>query len=106
MPFPSIRMRRLRVNPFVRAAIEETELSARRIMAPFFVRPGRKQRVPIKSMPGQAQLSIDLVVAEAKTLRRRGISSLLLFGIPSKKDATGSEAYSASGIVQQAIRAL
>ncbi len=99
-------MRRLRVNPFVRGAIEETDLSARRLMMPLFVRPGRHQRVAIASMPGQFQLSVDALIQEAKSLRRRGITSLLLFGIPSKKDAAATEAYSPSGIVQQAIRAL
>jgi porphobilinogen synthase len=75
-------------------------------MMPLFVRPGRHQRVLIASMPGQYQLSVDALVEEAKSLRRKGIASLLLFGIPTKKDAAASEAYAASGIVQQAIRAL
>src|ERR1019366_9255047 len=106
MPFPSTRLRRLRINPLVRSRIEETDLSARRIVAPLFVRPGRHVRQPISSMPGQYQMSIDVLVREAQTLGRHGIKSLLLFGIPAKKDARGSEAYAASGIVQLAIRAL
>jgi len=106
MAFPATRLRRLRINPLVRAGLQETDLSARRLMAPLFVRPGRGVRLPISSMPGQYQVSIDELVREAQGLRRRGIVSILLFGIPSKKDNVGSEAYAASGIVQQAIRAV
>ncbi len=106
MPFPATRLRRLRINPLVRSRIEETDLSARRIVAPLFVRPGRHVRQPISSMPGQYQMSIDVLVREAQILSRRGIKSLLLFGIPAKKDAVGTQAYASSGIVQQAIRAL
>src|SRR5207302_4114303 len=106
MAFPATRLRRLRVNPLIRSSLQETDLSARRLVAPLFVRPGRHQRVAIAPMPGQYQLSIDELLREAQSLRRRGIVSLLLFGIPAKKDAVGSQAYAASGIAQQAIRAL
>jgi porphobilinogen synthase len=57
-------------------------------------------------MPGQYQMSIDVLLQEAKALQRKGITSLLLFGIPARKDAVGSQAYAPSGIVQQALRAL
>ena len=75
-------------------------------MAPLFVRPGKNIRIPIASMPGQYQLSIDELVKEALSLRRRGIVSVLLFGIPTRKDAVGSQAFATSGIVQAAIRTL
>ena len=106
MGFPATRLRRLRINPLVRSRIQETDLSPRRLMEPLFVRPGRELRLPITSMPGQYQMSVDVLVREAETLRRRGIASILLFGIPSKKDAIGSQAYASSGIVQQAVRAI
>jgi len=106
MPFPATRLRRLRINPLIRSRVEETEWSARRLIAPLFVRPGNNLRVPVSSMPGQAQMSIDVLVREARSLRRQGIASLLLFGIPARKDALGSEAYRSVGIVQQALRAL
>src|SRR5256885_1890170 len=106
MAFPSTRLRRLRANPLVRSKIQETDLAARRMVAPLFVRPGRKIRQPIASMPGQFQFSVDTLIEEARVLKRHGITSLLLFGIPSRKDAAGSEAYAANGIVQQALRAL
>jgi len=106
MSFPATRLRRLRINPLVRRRLEETEMSPLRLVAPLFVRPGRGERRAIASMPGHAQLSLDNLIKEAESLHRGGISSVLLFGIPSRKDAKGSEAYAANGIVQQAIRAL
>lgn len=106
MAFPSTRLRRLRANSLVRSKLQETDLSARHLMAPLFIRPGRRIRTPIASMPGQFQLSIDEALIEAAALKRKGITSLLLFGIPSKKDPAGREAYAPNGIIQQAIRAL
>jgi porphobilinogen synthase len=106
MSFPANRLRRLRINPLVRSRLQETHLDPRRLVAPLFVRPGRQIRVPIASMPGQYQLSIDALVNEVRGLGRRGIKSVLLFGIPARKDVRGSDAYSARGIVQQAVRTL
>src|SRR4051812_7597233 len=106
MAFPATRLRRLRINPLVRERLEETDVPVTRLVAPLFVRPGRRERRPIASMPGQFQFSIDTLVEEARRLSGRGIPSVLLFGIPSRKDARGSEAYSPTGIVQQAVRAL
>src|ERR1051325_1475340 len=106
MPYPVTRLRRLRINPLVRSQIQETELSARRLVAPLFVRAGRKLRAPIASMPGQYQFSLDELIVEAKELKRHGIGSLLLFGIPAHKDAGASQAYASTGIVQEALAAL
>lgn len=75
-------------------------------MAPLFIRPGKNVRIPIGSMPGQFQLSLDQALIETGILMKRGVTAVILFGIPSKKDPVGSEAYAASGIVQKAIRAL
>lgn len=96
----------MRVNPLVRSRIQETDLDARRLIAPLFVRPGRLVNLSIASMPGQSQMSIDVLLQKARRLKRRGIASLLLFGIPPRKDARGSQAYAPNGIVQQALRAL
>ena len=106
MPFPATRLRRLRINPLVRERLEETEVSPARLIAPLFVRPGRKERRPVASMPGQYQLSIDRLINEAGQLYSKGVASVLLFGIPLRKDPRGSDAYISNGIVQQAVRAL
>jgi porphobilinogen synthase len=106
MPFPSTRLRRLRMNPLVRRRLQENTLSMDRLIAPLFVRPGRGVQKPIASMPGQFQFSVDRLIQEARTLARKGIHSVLLFGIPARKDSTGSDAYASQGIVQQAVRRL
>jgi porphobilinogen synthase len=86
--------------------VRETKVSADDFIYPLFVTHGRKVRNEIGSMPGVAQLSIDLAVAEAKEAYQLGIPAVILFGIPKKKDPRGSEGYAPSGIVQQAIRAI
>jgi porphobilinogen synthase len=106
MSFPATRLRRLRINPLVRQRLEETEVAASRLIAPLFVRTGRNERRAIASMPGQFQFSIDRLLVEAGQLFRQGVSSVLLFGIPPRKDARGSGAWAPDGIVQQAVRAL
>ncbi len=106
MSFPATRLRRLRATSLFRNKLAETELAPRRLIAPLFVREGRGIKHPISSMPGQAQMSLDVLLQETKTLYRKGISSVLLFGIPAKKDAIGSQAYATNGIVQQALRAI
>lgn len=104
--FPKNRYRRLRTSPALRRMMQETQLSAAHLVVPYFVAYGRGVRRPIVSMPGQFQLSVDELLVEAAHLEKLGLLSVLLFGLPKKKDATGSEAWAADGIVQQATRAL
>lgn len=86
--------------------LRETELRHSHLIMPFFVTHGVSVRRPISSMPGQFQLSIDQLLIEAGRADRTGIPAVILFGIPKKKDAFGSEAFAVDGIVQQAVRAL
>src|SRR5260370_7846453 len=102
--FPNLRMRRLRQHPALRELVRETELTVRDLILPLFVRDGTKTRQPIESMPGQFQLSIDLVSAEVKEIADLGIPAVILFGIPKWKDITGSAASRDDGVVQQAIQ--
>ncbi|MDY3554065.1 porphobilinogen synthase [Gemmata sp. JC717] len=104
--FPVARPRRLRYNPLVRELVRETELSARDLILPLFVRPGAGVRQEIGSMPGNFQLSPDTLVDEVGAARDLGIKAFILFGIPEFKDATGSSALRDEGIVQQSLRAL
>ncbi len=106
MYFPVYRPRRLRKNETFRRMIRETKLSGDDFIYPIFVIHGRKARNEIRSMPGIAQLSVDLAVKEAEEAFNLGIPAVILFGIPKKKDPRGSEAYARSGIIQQAIRAI
>jgi porphobilinogen synthase len=99
-------LRNLRKTAGLRKLVRETALSPDDFVMPYFVRPGKGVRTPIPSMPGQFQLSVDEVAREARALARAGVGSTIVFGIPSKKDARGSGAFAANGIVQQAVRAV
>jgi porphobilinogen synthase len=102
--FPQLRMRRLRQHPALRELVRETELTVRDLILPLFVRAGSNSRQPIASMHGQAQLSIDLLADEVREIADLGIPGVILFGIPSSKDKSGSAASRDDGVVQQAIR--
>lgn len=106
MSFPAVRMRRLRQSEAWRGMVRETSLGVEHLVYPLFVCPGENVRRPIASMPGCYQFSVDAIVEEAREVHRLGIPAVLLFGIPSRKDAHGSEAYSDDGIIPHALRAL
>jgi porphobilinogen synthase len=98
------RLRRLRRTPALRSLVRETRLHPSMLVAPLFVRPGRRVREPIDSMPGVARLSPDLAADEAARLAGLGVGGVLLFGLPDGKDPLGSEASADDGIVQDAFR--
>jgi porphobilinogen synthase len=104
--FPSTRLRRLRYHPAVRRLVRETVVSPSDLILPLFVRPGKGEHRDIASMPGHAQLSPDLIAAEAEQAHKLGLGGVILFGIPTSKDSLGSDSYCDSGIVQQGIRAV
>ncbi|MBW1910136.1 MAG: porphobilinogen synthase [Deltaproteobacteria bacterium] len=101
-----IRPRRLRRTPAIRDMVRETTLSVKDFIAPLFVKPGKGKKDPISSMPGQYQFSVDTLVKEAGELWELGIPSVILFGLPDQKDATGSRSWADDGIVQQAVSAI
>jgi porphobilinogen synthase len=104
--FPVQRLRRLRRTPALRRLVAEARLGVDDLIAPLFVREGIENPVPIASMPGQCQHTIDSLVVEATRLVALGLPGLILFGVPSLRDATGTEAYNPGGIVQRALRAV
>jgi len=104
--FPAYRPRRLRQSAVLRQLVSETQLSARSLILPLFVRGGRKVRRPIEAMPGVFQLSPDELLRDAAAAQAAGVPAILLFGIPDKKDARASGAYARNGIVQQTVRLL
>ncbi len=106
MSFPSHRPRRMRRTPALRSVIRETDLAPRDLIAPLFVKEGIAEPVPVVSMPGQQQLTLEALRKEAVETASRGILGFLLFGIPANKDAEGSEAWNPDGIGQRAIAAL
>lgn len=104
--YPAKRLRRLRYNPLVRNMVRETQLSKNDFIYPLFAVEGEKIKNPIKSMPGNFQLSVDNLVEECREVAALGIPAVILFGIPKHKDEVGSEAYNPNGIIQQAVRAI
>src|SRR5580692_4446345 len=101
--FPTSRLRRLRYNPAIRRLVQATHVSPENLLMPLFVRPGSGVRNEIASMPGNFQLSPDLLVEEMRAIRDLGLGGVILFGIPETKDAIGSDSTSPEGIIARAI---
>ena len=101
MPFPEIRLRRLRRKEPLRALVRETTLEPGDLIYPFFICPGKGVRSAISSMPGVFNLSVDEAVREAEEAARLGIGGLLLFGLPENKDEQATGAWDDDGIVQR-----
>ncbi len=102
--FPEQRMRRLRRTQNIRNMVQEVQLNMNDYIYPIFVVEGEDIKNPIKSMPGIYQFSLDHLLEEVQRAVNAGVISIMLFGIPAKKDECGSEAYNDDGIIQQAIR--
>ena len=102
--FPTTRLRRLRYHPALRQIVAATRISPQQLILPLFVREGENIRQAISSMPGHFQLSVDQLEKELNEIVELGLGGVILFGIPAQKDATGSDAVSDDGIIQQALR--
>ena len=100
--YPAVRMRRLRTLKL----IQETRLSTDDLSLPLFIDENIADKAPIESMPGQYRFSIERALKEVSEAHSLGIKSVLLFGIPARKDETGSEAFNKEGVIQRAVRAL
>jgi porphobilinogen synthase len=103
---PNTRLRRLRRTPALRRALTETRVHPADLVAPLFVKEGIDEPVPVRSMPGVVQHTVDSIRAEAKRLHSLGVASLLLFGIPERKDGEGSSGWDPDGPVPRAVRAV
>ncbi|MFH1350627.1 MAG: porphobilinogen synthase [Pseudomonadota bacterium] len=102
----TVRPRRLRRTRVIREMVRESTLSVKDFIFPLFVRHGQDIMDPISSMPGQYHFSVDRVVKEAEAIWSLGIPSLILFGLPERKDAVGSSSYAEDGVVQRAVSAI
>ena len=102
MSFPRNRLRRLRSNATLRRMVRETRVTVDDLILPLFVRPGSALEREVPSMPGVYQQSVDKAADAAARACDLGIPAVLLFGIPERKDARGSEAWSDDGVVQRA----
>ncbi|MEY2458436.1 MAG: porphobilinogen synthase [Acidimicrobiaceae bacterium] len=106
MNFPQRRLRRLRRTPALRRLVAETRLGVEDLIAPLFVREGISDPQPIVSLPGVMQHTRESLRKEVAELAALGIPGVILFGVPAQKDAEGSGAWDANGIVQHALRDL
>ncbi len=106
MRYSAFRLKRLRQNENFRRLIRETRLSADNLVMPFFVREGKNIKKEIAALPGNYQLSVDNLLKQVKICKSLGIPAVLVFGIPDKKDESGSGAFAKDGIVQKAITAI
>jgi porphobilinogen synthase len=106
MAFPVTRLRRLRRTAELRNMVAETRLTPDAFVYPMFVCPGEGVRKEVRSMPGVFNLSVDEAVKEARQVYGLGVPSIILFGLPDKKDEVATGAWADSGIVQQATRAI
>lgn len=98
-----MRPRRLRESEQVRRLVRETRLSLDELVYPIFVKEGEVAEA-VRSMPGVSRLPLKMLAGETEEVRGLGLPAVLLFGLPSKKDPLGSDAYSPNGIVQRAVR--
>ncbi len=106
MLFPEYRARRMRQSDAFRRMIRETELAVNDLILPLFAVEGQNVQNPIPSMPGHAQMSVDLLVEKVREAVDVGVPAVILFGLPDHKDPLGTRAYAADGIVQKAVQAV
>lgn len=106
MPYPEERPRRLRRTPSLRALVRETMLAPTDFVLPLFALAGEGVRREVASMPGVFQTSVDELVKDARAAYDTGVRSVILFGLPTHKDAVGSPGWDEHGPVQAAVRAL
>jgi porphobilinogen synthase len=104
--FPTVRPRRLRRSPAVRRLVAQTRLHPADLVLPVFVREGIEAPTPISSMPGVVQHTLDSLVAEAERAVAAGLGGIMVFGVPTAKDARGSGADDPGGILNVALRRL
>ena len=101
--FPNVRLRRLRTTPAVRDLVQETRLSPKDLIAPIFVQEGLKKPEEIGSMPDIQRFPLSRLAGEVDRITDLGITAIILFGLPSRKDAQATSAFDSRGIVQKSI---
>ncbi len=100
------RFRRTRLNKHLRALVRENQVTTDDFIYPLFIRSGEGIKTEVSSMPGVYQMSIDEAIKECDKLKKLGLYSIILFGIPDVKDSIGSDALCDHGIIASAIRAI
>ncbi len=98
------RFRRTRINPKLRDLLTQTKLDTNDFIYPLFIKEGKRYKKEIESMPGVFQMSIDEILKECEELKKLGLYSIILFGIPQVKDSIGSDALCDHGIIAKSIK--
>lgn len=106
MTYPAVRMRRLRRTPALRSLMRRVAIRPSDLIYPVFVDENAKTPVAIKFMPDYFRLPVRNVVDDVKHVKEQGVKSVLIFGVPTKKDEKGSEAFAPNGVIQKTIRNL
>ena len=106
MSFPRQRPRRTRRTAALRALVRESSLAPEDLIAPLFVKEGVDEPVPISSMPGQMQHTLESLRKEVADTAGLGVTTFMLFGVPTSKDPVGTQAWDPRGIGQRAIAAV
>lgn len=101
--FPTSRMRRLRINQNIRDLVSEASIHSDRLIMPLFLEEGLSGKREIKSMPGIYRHSVESAVEYLSDMEKKGLKAVILFGIPTRKDAEGTSAFESEGIIQQGI---
>ena len=104
MAFPTHRPRRLRATPALRRLVAETTLRPRQLVLPMFVKEGATEPTPIASMPGVVQHTRDSLRKAAVDAVTAGVGGLMLFGVPARRDATGTAGVDPDGVLNVALR--
>src|SRR5690606_31473678 len=104
--YPNVRLRRLRTTPAIRDLLQETRLSHKDLIAPVIVHEGLKRPVENASMPDIHMFPLSRLVAEVERNADLGITAVILFGLPSHKDAEATSAFDNKGIVQKSVELL
>jgi porphobilinogen synthase len=102
--FPAVRPRRLRVNSGMRRLVAERRMHPAELVLPMFVKEGGREPSPVTSMPGVVQHTRDSLRKAAADAARLGLGGIMLFGIPTAKDAVGSGATDPEGVLNVAVR--
>ena len=105
-PIPTIRPRRLRSTPAMRALVRETHVDPAKLIWPVFVRDDIDAPREIAAMPGQYQHTIDSLRRAAAEAAEAGVGAIDLFGVPARRDAIGSQAWAEDGILNRGLAAV
>ncbi len=104
MAYPENRLQRFRRTPALRRLVRETRVSRDDLVYPMFVAERREDAGPIPSMPGIERYALENIGHHAAAAHERGVSAILLFGIPANKDDNGTSAYDPDGVIPRAIQ--